>query len=440
MAHKRLSGGSKGNIVGGGSKDGAGTGLAAWLGSAVLGSMMTAYGVGGYWATTFIVVGVVGTSMEIVSAYNPYRRLFQNCKIEAGGQLPLYQGKRKTNYGYNLRFSLPAGLSTNDFENNKLAIEQYLNKKVTISYNNKNVFISVYEKTLDKSYKYEYVSTKNVCEFPIGYTYGERLVMVDLENVVHMLVAGETGSGKSTLLRGILTNIILDKNPRQLSLDLIDLKNGAEFNVFKRCGIVKSFSRTIEEAERVLAMISQEVDKRYDLFFEKDVVNIQEYNTLQNVKKLDYRIVAIDEFADLQDEKGSISIIETLAAKARACGIHLIIATQRPDAKILNGRIKANVPCVVGLKTMNELNSRIIIDESGLEKLKGKGHGILKYSDTTEFQAMYLSVQDARNLIKHKYSRPLQAIKQPTTEQEVVMGVVNDLGFLQNLVGGKDED
>src|SRR5699024_9828369 len=129
------------------------------------------------------------------------------------------------------------------------------------------------------------------------------------------------------------------------------MKNGAEFNIFKDCNIVESFSRNIEEAYYTLKSLIDEVDSRYDTFFENDVVNIQEYNKLKNIKKLNYQIVIIDEFADLAYEKDAIHTLETLASKSRASGIYLIISTQRPDAQIVNGRIKANFPCTIGLKT-----------------------------------------------------------------------------------------
>lgn len=404
--------------------------LGVWLGGVSIGSMLAAYGVAGGWGVALIAACAVGGFMEIKRKYHPYKRLFEKCGLDVDGETPYFKQKIKTSYGYSLRFNLTAGLSTDDFEKKKLAIEQYIKKRVEIGYNNRNVFINVYEKELESNYIYNYTPTQSICEFPIGYIYGDKLLNVDLESVVHMLIAGETGSGKSTLLRGILTNLILDKSTRSLSLHLIDLKNGAEFNVFRKCGMVKSFSRTIGEAENILIKLSKEVDRRYDLFFNNDVVNIQEYNVLK-LKRLDYQIVVIDEFADLQDEKGSISIIETLAAKARACGIHIIIATQRPDARILNGRIKANIPCVIGLKTMNELNSRVIIDDTGLEKLRGKGHGYLKYSDMTEFQAPYLSVNKARELLKDKYINRIRATRQPEPE---IIGEVEDFGFLKNLI------
>ncbi len=349
-------------------------------------------------------LGAVGGAtgmVEVIRGRNPYRRLFENLKLSVGDIIPRYLGKRKTDYGYQITLSLPAGLSTKDFEKNKLEIEQYLNKKIDIEYANHRIYMKVYEKELEKLIPYEFAKCKGMLEFNIGAVFGEKSITLDLEKVVHLLIAGETGSGKSTLVRSILTSIILSN--RKVTLHLIDLKGGIEFNVFRKCKMVKSFSRNIEEAESVLNKLLIEVDRRYELFYENDIVDIKEYNSTKGLRKLNYEIVVIDEFADLQDEKGSISAVETLAAKARACGIHLIISTQRPDAKILNGRIKANVPGIIGLKTMNSLNSRIIIDEDGLEKLRGQGHGLLKYGELTEFQSMFLTPKSAKELVKHTY-------------------------------------
>ena len=108
--------------------------------------------------------------------------------------------------------------------------------------------------------------------------------------------------------------------------------------------------------------------------------------------------------------------MEEIAAKARACGIHLIISTQRPDHIVLNGRIKANVTTILGLKTTNEANSRIIIDKDGLETLRGKGQGIFKKGSETLIQCPYLSVEKARELLHHTY------VKRVTQPSSVIVG------------------
>lgn len=376
-------------------------------------------------------VGCLSTIIEVRRLFNPYKALLESCNLNVGNQVPRYIGKRKTPYGYCLTFSLPFGMSTDDFEKKKLAIEQYLNKKIEIAYNNYRVFIKVYEIELEKSPPFQIIETKGICEFPIGIAFGGKIITVDLEKAIHLLIAGETGGGKSTLLRGIITIIILTKP--NIHLYLIDLKGGVEFNVFRKCKNVKAYCKNKTEAEEVLNMMINEVDRRFELFNENDVVDIGEYNKLKGKKKLEYKIIVVDEFADLQNEKDSISVVETLAAKARACGIHIIISTQRPDMKILNGRIKANIPCTIGLKTKNGLNSRIIIDEEGLEELRGKGHGLLSDGGLKEFQSFYITNEEARDLIKHTYIEK----KPPTKLKEEPIGQVDNLRHLKALVGGK---
>lgn len=375
-------------------------------------------------------VGIVTTLLEASRLTNPYKALFENMNLQSGKQVPRFISKRKTPYGYCLKFSLPYGMSSEDFIKKKTAIEEYLNHKIEISYHNYRVLVKVYEKELEKSPPFQLTEAKGKIEFPIGIRYGGEVATVDLNKVVHLLIAGETGSGKSTLLRGIITNIIL--SDKKVILHLIDLKGGTEFNVFRKSSRVKTFSKAKEEAEERLGKLIGEVERRTDLFYQYDVVDISEYNKLKKVSKLNYQVVIIDEFADLQKEKDSISSVETLVAKARACGIHLIISTQRPDMKILNGRIKANVPCVIGLKTINGTNSRIIIDQEGLEKLRGEGHGLLKYSNFTEFQSFYITNQEARDLVKHTY-----VDKNPPAKKKEGPKEIKDFEFLEAIVGGK---
>ncbi|MGJ0846605.1 FtsK/SpoIIIE domain-containing protein [Tissierella praeacuta] len=346
-------------------------------------------------------LGVILMASKMLNHINPYKKLFENLKISINEETPKLIEKIATTYGYSLRFNLPVGLSSHDFIKNQLAIEEYLNRKVEIEYKNHNVFIKVFEKELDKNIPYEFIKCKRPLEFAIGKKVNGNFVTIDLEKMIHLLIAAETGGGKSTLLRSIITSIILSN--RKIGLHLIDLKNGAEFNVFRKSSAVKSFSRNTDEAENVLNKLTNEVNRRYDLFFENDVVDIKGYNKLKNKKKLDYQIVIVDEYADLQNERESTKAIEILAAKARACGIHLIISTQRPDKEVVNGRIKANIPTVIGLKTMNEINSRIIIDQKGLETLRGRGHAILKHTELTEFQSMQIEIEDVKRLIAHTY-------------------------------------
>lgn len=373
------------------------TSLLAILGGAASSFLYPAYAVYGCGMAAMGAGGIIYSALT----WSRFDKLWKSTGLCVGSSYPLKKGVKKTDISTIYTFTLPCGLSVQDFDKNKKAIEQHLGREIDIKYTYKEIQIEVFEQRPSTIQEYQPTFIKGNVPILVGYDRKGNLITADLsDGTPHLLIAGETGSGKSTALRCIITNLILHSDA---TLHLVDLKRGAEFNVFAKSSKVATFSRTKEDAEAVLEDINAEIDRRYDLFFDNDVADIKEYNRKFPRSKLNYQILIIDEFADLQNEKGSINILETLAAKARACGIHLIISTQRPDAKVLNGRIKANVSSVLGLKTMNDTNSRIIIDHNGLEALRGKGHGIFKRDSEKELQCPYLSVSGCRELIKHTY-------------------------------------
>jgi S-DNA-T family DNA segregation ATPase FtsK/SpoIIIE len=350
--------------------------------------------------------GLIKCAGVLGIAYYAYRwskfdKLFENLQLGVNGAYPIFKCKHKTDFSTIYKFTLPCGLSLQDFDKKKDAIEQHLGRDIDIKYTYKEIYIEVYNQNLKT--RYDYVPTKIKGDVPIiiGYDKKDNLFTCDLsEGEPHMLIGGETGSGKSTTLRAIITNLILMSD---VKLHLVDLKMGAEFNVFANSSKVINFGRTIKEADSILNELCIEVDRRYNLFFQKDVKDIKEYNKKFPRKKMDYQMLIIDEFADLQGRGNSILLIENLGRKARACGIHMILATQRPDHKVLTGSIKVNVGTVLGLKTLNSTNSSIIIDDTGLEKLRGKGHGLFKRGNVTEIQSPLISTDEVKELIKHTY-------------------------------------
>lgn len=330
----------------------------------------------------------------LMLGYDRLEELFKTLKIESDGKWPRVKEKTKTEYGYCYRLSVPPGISTEQFEKKQTEIEQFLGNKIKISYLNHNIFLQVYEVELENIVPYIPYKAKGI-EFPIGIEYGGKAATVDLSTgEPHMIIAGESGSGKSTVLRSIITSLVLNG----VTLHLVDLKYGAEFAIFRNSKYVKTFAKTKGETYELLCFLIAEVERRYNLFYDSDCVDIKEYNK-KHKEKLNYELLIVDEFADLQNEKQSHELLEELSSKARACGIHMILSTQRPDAKVINGRIKANCSCILGLKTLNDINSRIIMDESGLQDLRGCGHGILK--PAREVQCYFLETDTARQLIKH---------------------------------------
>lgn len=362
--------------------------------------------------------GVIGIAYYSLTL-SKFTKVFECLGLGVGSVYPIQKGKSRTESSTIYKFTLPCGLSVKEFDEKKDAIEAYLGRKVDIRYTYKEILIEVYDQNIKTFYEYEPIKLKGNVPIVIGYDRQGNLISCDLSNgEPHILIAGETGSGKSTIIRAIISNLILMSS---VKLHLIDLKMGAEFNVFSKSNKVISFGRTINDAFEILSSINDEVDRRYSLFFKNDVKDIDEYNKKFKYKKLDYEVLIIDEYADLQSEKESMRLIENLGRKSRACGIHLILATQRPDHKVLTGAIKANIGTVLGLKTLNSTNSGIILDRTGLEKLRGKGHGLFKRGDVTEIQAPFVSTDKVKELIKHTYVN-----KKSNDDKAVVNGNLNE--------------
>lgn len=215
-------------------------------------------------------------------------------------------------------------------------------------------------------------------------------VTLNLQEAPHALIAGTTGSGKSTLLNVIIANLI----GNGVQTYIIDLKGIDFFEYSKFSNIKLSFS--YEEALNVIKSLSDYMDTMYKLIFSGSIAN---RNTIQPVTLI------IDEFADLimQDTSGKLNqYLLKLIQKCRAVNIHVILATQRPSADIITGSIKANVPVRIACRTASAINSRIILDESGAERLVGKGDALIKdsHGKVTRFQSAYVSNTDVLNRFK----------------------------------------
>jgi DNA segregation ATPase FtsK/SpoIIIE-like protein len=226
----------------------------------------------------------------------------------------------------------------------------------------------------------------------------------------HWIVAGQTGSGKSVYMNSLLISIMAHSTPDELTLFTIDPKK-VEFGPYK--GLPFCGADPITEMTDAYGLLLYQVwlmDERYKLLKDAGVKNIEEYNEWFTEHKdkegekprackipherMKYMVSVIDEYADLvMQERECEDLIVRLAQKARACGITLLIATQRPSADIISPTIKANVPARIGLKTTDGTNSMIVIDEGGLEKLRGYGDSIVKLVDGTmvRIQGPYIS-------------------------------------------------
>lgn len=213
---------------------------------------------------------------------------------------------------------------------------------------------------------------------PFGLDISGNVKEADLAEFPHMLVAGTTGSGKSIFAHGLLMSLIMRNRPEDLKLVLVDPKR-VEMTKYKDlphllCPIIKESN----EAKNALKKLCEEMERRFKIFETAGVQNLREFNTDYCVyagkKKMPFIVLFIDEFSDLvMADKNVSEYILRLGQKARAAGIHMIIATQRPDVKVITGTIKANIPVKVALTVASTVDSMTILGQGGAEDLNGKG-------------------------------------------------------------------
>jgi len=261
---------------------------------------------------------------------------------------------------------------------------------------------------------------ESTAELPIafGKTISNETFMVDLAKMPHILVAGATGQGKSVGLNAIITSLLYKKHPSQLKFVLVDPKK-VELNLY--ASLEKHFLAKmpdeedaiitdIQKVKNTLNSVNIEMDNRYDLLKKAHVRNIIEYNTKFIGRKLNpekghrylpYIVVVVDEFADLIMTAGKeIELpIARIAQLARAVGIHMIIATQRPSINIITGVIKANFPTRIAFKVASMIDSRTILDTPGANQLIGKGDMLVSTGSTmTRVQCAFVDTPEVERI------------------------------------------
>ncbi len=243
-------------------------------------------------------------------------------------------------------------------------------------------------------------------EFPVGVGTLGRQVWADLadHNQCHWLVAGTTGSGKSEFLRSVITSLGYKSDKTQVRFDLIDPKQGVTFAVFENSDLVDSLVITPEDAIVTLGRMREEMEIRYKTLRQLKLDNIKEWAQTHSSAP-PRRVVIFDEFADFMlQEDFAKAILETcsaLGAKGRACGIHLFLATQHPKAEIVPTEIRHNLPARAAFRAADKKHSQVMLDQSGAEKLLGKGDMLYRSAYEPErLQAPYADKASIRELMK----------------------------------------
>lgn len=245
---------------------------------------------------------------------------------------------------------------------------------------------------------------KSVLNVGLGLDVSGTSVIADIGRMPHVLIAGATGSGKSVCINSFIATILFRANPNEVKFILVDPKR-VELPVYN--GIPHLLTPVIVEPEKVVSALKwtiAQMDKRYKMFAEVGVRNIEGYNELSGFQALPYIVVIIDELADiiLFSPSEVEDTITRLAQMARATGIHLILATQRPSVDVLTGLIKANIPCRIAFNVTSMVDSRVIIDMPGAEKLLGRGDMLYippEQAKPTRIQGTFVSEPEIQALI-----------------------------------------
>ena len=297
----------------------------------------------------------------------------------------------------------------------------------------------------------EYEKSKSHLTLALGKDIQGNPVCTDLQKLPHLLVAGTTGSGKSVSLHTMLISLLYKSNASDLKMLLIDPKM-LELNVYNDIPhLLNPVITDMENASAGLRWCVQQMDKRYRLMSELGARDIKQYNKILLEKgnieqnhlnpnddtpnyhtKLPYIVVVIDEFADmiLTVGKKVEDLIIRLAQKARAAGIHLILATQRPSVNVITGIIKANIPARAALQVTTNIDSRTIIDSMGAENLLGNGDMLFMSPNSRILQRVhgaYISDEEIKNIVgyikKNNEANYIESLLSASTEESEVVDI-----------------
>ncbi|HIB95683.1 MAG TPA: DNA translocase FtsK [Candidatus Marinimicrobia bacterium] len=304
----------------------------------------------------------------------------------------------------------------------------------------------VYMRSVVNSEKF--ISSASKLTVALGKTTSGENYIIALDKLPHLLIAGTTGSGKSVCINTIVSSLLYRSTPQEVRFILIDPKKleMAAYRTLEKHHLITAEDideyvvTTPENAVLALRAAEKEMGRRYDVLADAVVRNIQEYRDKSNkdssLENMPYIVVIIDELADLmlRAPKEVEQSIARLAQMARAVGIHLVLATQRPSVDVITGVIKANFPARIAFQVATKVDSRTIIDMNGAEKLLGRGDMLFLppgTSDTIRLHNSFVTLEEINRIVTHIES-------QPTADEIKLEGTKTQLGIERELSGSED--
>lgn len=254
---------------------------------------------------------------------------------------------------------------------------------------------------------------KSKLSIVLGLDVGGQAMVYDIQKMPHLLIAGATGSGKSIFIHAMMSTILFRASPQEVKFILIDPKR---VELVHYNGIPHLLSPVITDIERAASTFKwlvKEMERRYKLLEGAKVRNIDAYNEKSGFQALPYIVLIVDELAEIMvaDPAAVEKSIIRLAQLARATGIHLVIALQRPSTNVITGLIKANIPCRIAFNVSSQVDSRVIIDQPGAEKLLGSGDMLFvppDQSNPIRIQGVFVDPKETSNMVKYLTSQGVE--------------------------------
>jgi S-DNA-T family DNA segregation ATPase FtsK/SpoIIIE len=345
-------------------------------------------------------------------------------------EYPRLRNHQKTDYGYQAEYTIPYGKKPKNFIKRKEEIETALESEVQFNSEGRKLTMKIITEKFENKYPYSRKILKKLKKMklgiPIGYTKEELITFDIAEKQLHFLIAGYSGSGKSVTIRSMITSLIMNYSPDYVKFYLNDLKK-VELAIFKDSPYVNEngYATDHDQVLDNLIEVEEQMEYRYEIMEEERVTNV---NQLPD-NSFPYIVVVFDEYAELSpnmlvgDEKKTGKAIQSKLGKlfrmGRAAGIFFIVCTQRPDAQVIDGQIKANTQVKICHRVTDGVNSRIVLGNNLAADLEDiPGRGIFKLNKNIKFQAPYLSPGRAKKLLQERY-------KQFKSEEEKESNVVD---------------
>ncbi|MCQ2009278.1 FtsK/SpoIIIE domain-containing protein [Sporolactobacillus sp. STSJ-5] len=366
--------------------------------------------------------------MSFFIRFDPYYRKLQQCfrvaglcrKNTIGGTVyevqPFIHSVQHKLSEVILTFTLPNGMDPKSVKKVDYAFKQMFGSNTAVDGELKKFTVHVYKKQMPKTLKYSRSLVDPAIEgmsLPIvtGVDATGTFQAFDLRNHPHVLVAGATGYGKSSALRAILTTLMLYKSPEELRFVLGDLKY-SEMTLFRGYSHVESVSTSAATLALELAKVRHELERRGKMLEKARALSTVEIGGIADI------VVCIDEVALLKKEKEVMALIEDISAIGRALGVYLILSMQRPDADVLDGKLKNNLNVRISFKQADKINSKIILDQAGAEKLPCPGRAIVKTIDTQVVQAPFITAAQVEKLLEPFFTQVPSILQKDLIEQE----------------------